>query len=275
MTYRRPFLDRRTIIATGGAAAVVLMATWLLFGPDRASRKGSVEAPRRIDQVPVASGPQGLGRVQPPPVTPSPTPQQALIDSELRQAEQPSTLPAGALASLPGPGYSPEYPPITLADRSGAIAYGLAFVTEMLDRGYAHQSRQSLLAWAQAESAPNTLPGVPADIAGRALVLSLVDSASAASPVPSPARWSQDAISGRVETVENVQAGLNPQWLSLTASGWQPADPDMTILTVTGTLVGHGSAGISTESFSLDLTLGSSGSQTGYGAVAVDDWTVM
>jgi hypothetical protein len=273
--YRRPFLQRRTIVAALGAAAVVLIATWLLIAPDRASRKVGVEVPRRFDGVPVASGPPAPGRLHPPPVSPPTSPRQSLIDSELRQAEQPSTLRAGGVASLPGPGYSPEYPPIPVADRSDAITYGVAFVTELLDRGYAHQSRHELLAWAQAESAPNRLPGVPADLAGRALLLSLLYPASAAGPVPSPAEWSQDAVSSRIETVEDVQAGFNPEWLSLTASGWQPTDPAMTILTVTGTRVGQASAGISTESFSLDLTLGSNRSRIGYGAVAVDDWTVM
>jgi hypothetical protein len=208
-------------------------------------------------------------------VSPAASPQQSLIDSQLRQAEQPATLPPRELASLPAPGYSPEYPPVPLVDRSDAITYGLTFVTELLDRDYAHQSRQELLAWAQAESAPNTLPGVPADSASRALALSLIDPESAAGPLPSAAGWTRDAVSGEVDATRNVQAAVNPQWLSLTASGWQPADPAMTILTVTGTLIAHEPAGTVTESFSLDLTLGSSDSRPGYGAVAVDDWTVM
>jgi hypothetical protein len=263
------------ILAAFGVVAVVVIATWLLVWSDRAGPKGAIGTPSRSSPLHVAPRPSAPRRFQRPGVAPASTSQQSLIDSELRQAEQHSPLPAGALASLPDAGRSPGYPAVPVADRSDPITFGLAFVTELLDRDYGRQFRQGLLAWAQAESAPNTLPGVPADLANRALVLSLINPAPAAGPVSSAAEWTGDARSGRAETVKNVQAAVNAQWLALTASGWQPADPSMTILTVTGTLVVHEPAGISTESFSLDLTLGSSESRPGYGAVAVDDWSVM
>jgi hypothetical protein len=49
----------------------------------------------------------------------------------------------------------------------------------------------------------------------------------------------------------------------------------MTVLTVTGDLVSRGAGRSESGSFSLELTLGSNGSRPGYGAVAVDDWTVL
>ena len=154
------------------------------------------------------------------------------------------------------------------------MSFGLAFVSELLDRRYAGQSRQALLGWAQSESAANTLPGVPSSWADRSLVLSLADPSSSPGPVPSQSVWEQAVGDGQAETVTDLRAVIDAEWLALTATGWQPSDPDMTILTMTGSLVTTGPAGGSTVSFSLDLTLGSALSHPGLGAVAVDDWAV-
>lgn len=211
---------------------------------------------------------------QPVVVKPAATPEQSLMDSQLSHAEQIPAIPAGLLASLPAGGYSPDYPPIPDADRNNAIAFGTAFVTELVDRSYARQSRPDLLSWAQAESAPNTLPGVPAGIAGHSLMVSLIDPVALPGPVPAAGDWAEPGDAGEVQTVSNLQAVIDPAWLSLAATGWQPADPAMTILTVTGSLNTAGPARTRTRSFSLHLTVGSNSYRPGYGAVAVDDWTV-
>jgi hypothetical protein len=207
-------------------------------------------------------------------VTPAATPEQSLIDSQLSQAEQMPAMPAGLLASLPAGGYSPDYPPIPDGERNNAIAFGTAFVTELVDRNYGRQSRRDLLSWAQAESAPNTLPGVPAGMARHSLALSLIDPVPPPGPVPAAADWAGSGGAGEVQTVSNLQAVIDPAWLTLTATGWQPADSAMTVLTVTGTLSTAGPEGTRTGSFSLHLTVGSNNYRPGYGAVAVDDWTV-
>lgn len=211
---------------------------------------------------------------RPPRVIPARSAQQSTVDSELSQAEQHFTLPAGGVGALPAAAYSSGYPAVSAADRSDAASFAMAFVSELVDRDYSGQSRQQLLAWAQAESAPNTLPGVDPALAGRSLVLSLIDPVPSPGPVSSPSVWAQAAAAGQVQTVTNIETAGNPAWLALTSSGWQPSDPAMTVLTVTANLNVAGPGGGRTESFSLQLTLGSNGSRPGYGAVAVDDWTV-
>lgn len=127
--------------------------------------------------------------------------------------------------------------------------------------------------------APKTLPGVPAAVASRSLLLSLMHPAGQAGPVPSPEDWAAVASSKLSQTMSGVHEQVNPDWLSLISSGWEPVDPAMTMLTVTGTLVTRGLATrgpseTDSQSFSLVVTLGSNGARPGYGAVAVDDWTL-
>ena len=87
----------------------------------------------------------------------------------------------------PGAGGSDCLPAVPTADRGDPGAYAIAFATELLDTNYAVQSRAALLAWAEHEEAPNTLPGVPATVAGKALVLSLADpDLPGGSPSPTP-----------------------------------------------------------------------------------------
>ena len=163
-------------------------------------------------------------------------------------------------------------------DRTDPTAYALAFSAELLDRVYTRQSRGQLLAWAQAEEAPNTLPGVPAALADRALVLSLAapapPAAAATSPVPTAAQWASLAQQGVTVTATGLQARVNPDWTSLISTGWQPVDPAMTIMAVTATLTVAHAGTARTESVAFAVTLGSAAQRPGYGAVAVDDWTV-
>ena len=129
------------------------------------------------------------------------------------------------------------------------------------------------------EEAPNTLPGVPTSVAGKALVLSLADPGlpgGTPSPTPSANQWATNAEDGVTQSVEDVEAEVDPDWAQIIAEGWQPRDPRMTIETVTGTMTdnteGHAAP---PESFSLPLTLGTAAHvHAGYGAVAAGDWTV-
>ena len=92
-------------------------------------------------------------------------------------------------SSVPAPGgVRLPIPSVPTADRGDPGTYAIAFATELLDTNFAVQSRDALLAWAEHEEAPNTLPGVPASVAGKALVLSLADPdlpGGSPSPVPS------------------------------------------------------------------------------------------
>ena len=217
------------------------------------------------------------------PTSISKVPQSAIqrqIDAELAQAETPAAIAAALAISVPAPAVSTAYPTIADADRSDPSAYAVAFATELLDTNYAEQSRGALLAWAEHEEAPNTLPGVLGSVAGKALVLSLADPdlpGGSPSPVPSPAQWAADAESGVSQSVSDVQAEVDPDWTQIISQGWQPRDPLMTVETVTGTMTLESKGVVATapQSFSLNLTLGSAAHlRAGYGAVAAADWTL-
>lgn len=217
-------------------------------------------------------------------LAPTPTtkvPQTAIqkqIDAELAQAETPASIAAAKATSVPAPAVSAAYPAVPTVDRSDPTAYAIAFSTELLDTDYASQTRAGLLAWAEHEEAPNTLPGVPADVAGKALVLSLADPGlpgGSPSPVPSPAQWTANATASVSQQVSDVTAEVDPDWTQIVSEGWEPADPLMTIETVTGnlTVTTKGTAA-APESFTLTVTLGSAAHVHGYGAVAAGNWTV-
>jgi hypothetical protein len=204
---------------------------------------------------------------------------QTQIDAELAHAETPAAIAAAKRVSIPAPAVSTAYPSVASADRRDPSAYAIAFVTELLDINYAVASREGLLAWAEHEEAPNTLPGVPAAVAGKALVLSLGDPdlpGGSPSPVPSAAQWVAETQGGVSQSVTDVQAEVDPDWTQIISQGWQPRDRLMTVETVTGTLtVETNGVAAPPESFSLTLTLGSAAhARAGYGAVAAADWTL-
>ena len=213
-----------------------------------------------------------------PAITPPEGGLQAQIDTELAADETPGAIAAARAARVPAPAVSTAYPALPGADSADPAGFAIAFATELLDTNYAIQTRDALLAWAEHEEAPNTLPGVPSDVAGKALVLSLADPAlpgASPSPVPSKAQWVADAAAGITQQVRNVAAEVDPDWTELVSEGWQPADPRMTIETLTGdlTVTTSGQASVP-EPFSLTLTLGSAAHARGYGAVAAGDWTL-
>ena len=254
---------------------------------------GSHHGGSHFPQLTGARSPSGtkkrsVGRTtEAPPRRPAPTslrkvPQTSLqrrIDSQLAEAETSAAIAAAQRTSVPTPAVSSAYPSISRADRGDPGAYATAFTTELLDIDFAMQSRDSLLEWAEHEEAPNSLPGVPTSVAGKALVLSLADPnlpGGSPSPVPSAAQWVADTQTGLSQSVADVQAEVDPDWTEIISQGWQPRDPLMTIEVVTGTMT-VASNGVSAppESFSLTLTLGSAAhAGAGYGAVAVADWTL-
>jgi hypothetical protein len=278
VSYRWAYLRWGGTVAVGAAVVVVsvlaAVAALAVSGGGLGNNGGRPARPAAISS-PTRSAPTTPAPYRPPRITPARTAQQSQVDAELAQAEQPVVLPPGGVSVLPAGGDSTGYPAVPVPDLNDPAAYATAFVTELVDRDYARQYRRDLLAWAQAESAPNSLPGVAPGLAGYSLVLSLINPVPPPGPVPSVAGWAQAARSGRAQSVTNLETVVNPQWLALTATGWQPDDPAMTVLTVTGDLISRGAGRSESGSFSLELTLGSNGSRPGYGAVAVDDWTVL
>ena len=271
---------RRLVIGIAVCVVLALSAVVVVAG----SRSGRPSATRSAVTGPARPMPSTTTTAPSHQLVPTPTikpPQTAIqrqIDAELAQAETPASIAAAERTSVPASAVSASYPSIPTADRSDPTAYAIAFTTELLDTNYATQFRAALLAWAEHEEAPNTLPGVPASVAGKALVLSLADPnlpGGTPSPTPPAAAWATDANNGVVQSVTDVQAQVDPDWTQIVSEGWQPRDPLMTIETVTGylTVTTKGQAA-TPVSFTLTLTLGSATHVHGYGAVAAGNWTV-
>jgi hypothetical protein len=83
------------------------------------------------------------------------------------------------------------------------------------------------------------------------------------------------AKSRTVWRVSGLVVSVNPTWTQALSAGWVSVDPLMVIYDVSGALTvttpGHPAA---VESISFGLTLGGASLHPGYGAVAVDNWTV-
>ena len=272
---RRLFtVHRGRVIAT--AAALVSMATAaavITSGSHHPAASFPAQASR---PGPTRPGAGGTGRNQSPDAsTPRDTPIQRQIDSELAAEESPAAVAAAGSVGVPTPAASAAFPPVPAAARADAYSYATAFVAELLDIDFAHQTRAALLAWAQSEEAPNSLPGVPAMVADKALYASLAAPAPAgsSSPVTPIAGWEAYAAAGVTRRVSGIAVETAPDWTALVARGWQPVDPLMSMVVVTGTITTYRpDRPASPEPFSLALTVGSAARQPGYGAVAVDDW---
>ena len=274
--HRRSLVAIVVIVVLAVSAGLVLAGS---HGARRSSTRPATRPSRPTSSTTTTTTPSRHQLTPTPTINPPQTAIQKQIDAKLAKAETAASIAAAAQTSVPAPATSKAYRSIPTADRSDPTTYAIAFTTELLDTNYASQTRAALMAWAEHEEAPNTLPGVPASVAGKALVLSLADPnlpGGTPSPTPSPAQWSTDAESGVVQRVSDVTAEVDPDWTQIVSEGWQPRDPLMTIETVTGnvtiTTKGHTAA---PESFRLTLTLGSAAHlHGGYGAVAAGDWTV-
>ena len=209
-------------------------------------------------------------------VTPPQTQTQEQVDSELAGSESPASIAQAESETMPAPAVSAGYPAVPASAEGDPTAYALAFTSELLDINYRSQTRTGLLGWAEYEEAPDTLPGVPAQIADKSLVGSLAYSGVSgveASPVPPSADWPAPD-SGMVQQVSGLAATVAPDWTQLVSGGWEPVDPLMTIMAVTGTITVtvDGKPG-PPQSFSVAVILGGARHHPGYGAVAVSAWT--
>jgi hypothetical protein len=268
---------RRLIVAAALVLALAVSAGVVIVGSRHGTAVATHSGVSRSAKVPTRT--VARQRTPTPNVEPPATPIEKQVNAELAEAETPASVAAADAASVPAPATSAAFPSIPPTDRADPTAYAIAFATELLDTNYAAQSRAALLAWAEHEEAPNTLPGVPASVAGKALVLSLADPGlpgGTPSPTPSASQWATNAEEGVTQSVSGLEAEVDPDWAQIISEGWQPRDPRLTIETVTGMLTvtteGHAAP---PESFSLTLTLGTAAHvNAGYGAVAAGDWTV-
>ncbi len=170
------------------------------------------------------------------------------------------------------PATSARFPSVDAANSSSASLFAMAFTQELLDIDFGSATRNQLLAWAQFNDAPYSLGAVRASLGARVLVSSLT---TGSSPVPSTVEWSRLARSRVTWRVSGLVVSVNPTWTQALSAGWVPTDPLMGIYDVSGLLTvtspGHS---VVTKSVVFALTLGGALLHPGYGAVALDDWTV-
>ena len=205
-------------------------------------------------------------------VVPPQTAVQQTIDQSLLQNSGQGAVSLLERAGVFAPATSAQFPAIDAADSSSASIYAMAFTQELLDIHFATSAREQLLAWADYNNAPYSLGDLPSSLGSRVLVTSLT---TGPSPVPPVTKWTQFAALHVSWNVSALVVSVNPTWTQALSAGWQPRDPLMGIYDVSGLLsvTSPGHAAVVT-SMSFALTLGGASLHPGYGAVALDDWTV-
>ena len=222
-----------------------------------------------------ATTPPSPSAYRPLRVVPPPTAVQRTVDQSLVQQS------VEGIAMLKGstwtaPALSGRFGAIDPADVSAPSFFAVAFTQELLDVDFATSTRRQLLAWAQFNDAPYSLGDIPASLATKVLGLSLTAGSSPEhAPIPSATMWSTFAAARISWRVSGLVVSVNPTWTQALSAGWEPVDPLMGIYDVSGALSvsspGHDAV---VKSISFALTLGGALLHPGYGAVALDNWTV-
>ncbi len=208
-------------------------------------------------------------------VVPPQTAVQRTVDQSLaRQSADGISVLKGSTWTAPG--LSAPFPSIDSADGSSPSLFAMAFTQELLNIHFDTSTRGQLLAWADDNDAPYSLGAVPASLASRVLVVSLTAGSSPGhAPIPSATLWSTFAALGIRWSVSGLVVSVSPTWTQALSAGWEPVDPLMGIYDVSGALTisspGHAAV---VKSISFAFTLGGALLHPGYGAVALDDWTV-
>jgi hypothetical protein len=201
-------------------------------------------------------------------------PPQTAIERTVNQgfAQEWSSESAVTAARLPHAATSIAFPPIDASDVQAPSTYALAFTQELLDVDFATSTREKLLAWASYNNAPNSIVAIPALINLKVLPASLTISPT---PVPTLTQWRGLAATRTTWRVSGLVTSVSPIWTQLLATGWQPVDPLMAMYDVSGTLtVSSAGEAPDVESIFFVLTLGGASWHAGYGAMALNDWTV-
>jgi hypothetical protein len=275
VTVRRWIGDHRVLAALLAAVTITALSAALVSG--RAARQAR---PSTVSPSPQTThGIQAdATRYTPATLDPPATATQTAVDHRLAQAESPASIAALETLEVPAGQDSAAYPAIPTADRRDPTTYARAFVTELLNRTYGEQTRSELLAWAQAESSFNTLPGVPTSVQAKALYASLASPAlaggSGATPVPSALSWESAARTATTQRVSGMVTTVDRSWTELVGQGWEPRDPLMTMIDVRLTLTITSNGVSISRTASLVVALGSCNATPGLGAVAVQDWLV-
>ncbi len=251
---------------------VVALTSFLGAGPPTPAQPSSPVAPPKAATATTIPSPPNLNfayrplRVRPP---------QTAVERAVNQRMAKTSLQGLAVLateSFPSPATSATFRAIDAPDSSSATLYAMAFTQELLDIDFATSTKDDLLAWLNYNNAPNTLTGLPTSLSTKVLCVSLT---TGSSPVPTAQAWNLLAKSRVTWRVSGLVVSVNPTWIQAMNSGWTSVDPLMVIYDVSGLLTvttpGHPPV---VKSIAFALTLGGATLHPGYGAVALNYWTV-
>jgi len=270
---RRPTLLAASLVALVDVALLaVVLHSFVGPGPATSAHGSSpVTSSKAATSTTVPSRPRSNPGFRPLRVRPP----QTAVERAVNEAMVKNSLPGLAVlatATCPSPDTSATFRSIGTPDSASATLYALAFTQELLDIDFAASTRDGLLAWANDNNAPNTLTGLPTSLSAKVLCLSLT---TGPSPVPSASAWNLLAKSRVTWRVSGLVVSVNPAWIQAMNSGWTSIDPLMVIYDVSGLLTvttpGHPPV---VKSIAFGLTLGGASLHPGYGAVALNYWTV-
>jgi hypothetical protein len=253
------------------ALLVVVLHSFLSAGPSTSAPGSSLVPPPKATTSTTTSPPSANSSYRPLRVQPPQTAVERAVNQRMTETSQ-QTLSMLAAQSFPSPATSSTFGAIDAGDSQSATLYAMAFTQELLDIDFATSTRDGLLAWANYNNAPNTLMGLPTSLSTKVLCLSLT---TGPSPVPTAQAWNLLAKSRVTWRASGLVVSMNPAWVQAMNSGWISIDPLMVIYDVSGLLTvttpGHPPV---VESVAFGLTLGGASLHSGYGAVALDYWTV-
>jgi len=255
---------RAKLLLTAPLLLVLIVVVLMALRP-------SSEAPvGRMSQLGSAKVDTALPSYRPLRVMPPQTAIQQTVDQ--RFAQEWRSESASTAAMLPEAATSVSFPPIAASDVQAPSTYALAFTQELLDIDFATSTREELLAWASYNNAPNSIVAIPALINLKVLPASLTIRPT---PLPPLTQWRGLATARTTWRVSGLVTSVSPIWTQLLATGWLPVDPLMAMYDVSGTLTvtTPGEAPV-VQSMFFVLTLGGASRHAGYGAMALNDWTV-
>jgi hypothetical protein len=253
-------------LAAGAMVAVVLVSLIALSGSSAPPTRGAKVRPGRA----IAQGTATI--YHPLRITPPQTAVERTVNQTLKQSSNLNGLAALEASTFPAPATGTAFPPVEAADTQSPTMYAMAFTQELLDLDFATATRNELLAWASYNNAPNTTIDIPASSELKVLPDSLTTSPAL---LPSRSQWATNAVARTMWRVSGLVISVSPTWTQALSAGWKSVDPLMVIYDVSGTLTvtTPGRTPV-VESIAFGLTLGGASWHSGYGAVAVDDWTV-
>ncbi len=245
------------VVGVAVAVAVVLVALVVI-----AAVPGARGASRTVSRAAPTAGASGVLPSSATPGVPSTNPAPPTSGAAFSAVPSPQTgYPTGRWATVPtiAPAVSGRYPAITGDALHQQDLFAAAFGTTLFTRDYAASTRDQLVAWAQACSAPLTIQQVPLSAADRAkilvqsLTLSSWDPGQMEPVVPDAATWASLAAAGAHTTVSNVQ--VQP----VSPAAFPPANTTFTRPTFdrlfAATVTLHTASGVQVQSVALEIVM--------------------